>query len=168
MAFSFRRLQTIQKASDARWISGLYYHYLYILGKIKQRQYLSKATVQMCREVMRLDQLQARWKNQHLPQRAHVRPTWAVCGLFRFITTGNTTHQQSPTLRKRGAISTLEGECYDILRRATHHAIRPAACHGIGDFTIQGLCTGAVSGLPGPENWQPDCNSKGRAAGVDS
>ena len=91
---------------------------------------------------------------------------------FRFITTGNTTHQQSPTLRKRGAISTSKGECYEqslyILRRTSHHAIRPAACHDIGDFPIRGLYAGADSELPGSENWQPDCNSEGRAAEMDS
>ena len=41
---------------------ALYYHYLYILGKIEKRQYPPKVTGQMRREVMRFEQLRAQFQ----------------------------------------------------------------------------------------------------------
>ena len=46
---------------------ALYYHYLYILGKIEKRQYPPKITGKMRREVMRFEQLRAQFQflNEH-------------------------------------------------------------------------------------------------------
>mgnify|MGYP001006186056 CR=1 FL=1 len=41
---------------------ALYYHYLYILGKLEKRQYPPKVTGQMRREVMRFEQLRAQFQ----------------------------------------------------------------------------------------------------------
>ena len=41
---------------------ALYYHYLYILGKIEKQQYPPKVTGQMRREVMRFEQLRAQFQ----------------------------------------------------------------------------------------------------------
>ena len=41
---------------------ALYYHYLYILGKIEKRQYPPRVTGQMRQEVMRFDQLRAQFQ----------------------------------------------------------------------------------------------------------
>ncbi len=41
---------------------ALYYHYLYILGKIEKRQYPPRVTGQMRREVMRFEQLRAQFQ----------------------------------------------------------------------------------------------------------
>ena len=41
---------------------ALYYHYLYILGKIEKRQYPPKVTGQMRQEVMRFEQLRAQFQ----------------------------------------------------------------------------------------------------------
>ena len=42
---------------------ALYYHYLYILGKIEKRQYPPKVTGQMRQEVMRFEQLRAQFQS---------------------------------------------------------------------------------------------------------
>ena len=46
---------------------ALYYHYLYILGKIEKRQYLPRVTGKMRKEVMRFEQLRAQFQflNEH-------------------------------------------------------------------------------------------------------
>ena len=46
---------------------ALYYHYLYILGKIEKRQYPPRVTGKMRREVMRFEQLRAQFQflNEH-------------------------------------------------------------------------------------------------------
>ena len=46
---------------------ALYYHYLYILGKIEKRQYPSRVTGKMRQEVMRFEQLRAQFQflNEH-------------------------------------------------------------------------------------------------------
>ena len=46
---------------------ALYYHYLYILGKIEKRQYPPRITGNMRREVMRFEQLRAQFQflNEH-------------------------------------------------------------------------------------------------------
>ena len=46
---------------------ALYYHYLYILGKIEKRQYPPKVTGKMCQVVMRFEQLRAQFQflNEH-------------------------------------------------------------------------------------------------------